>query len=223
MAKKGVNHISGTDEVAVEKVDQVGEIKAMANEEMVDSLKKTEESKETFVKSLEFEPDTFKIDSTGWVEATKKNLANHPEIEKFIDKWVKVKVNATGDVVEYLDGPAKWEQIFITYEALIREVMKVKNCTQKEVETKYLMTVEEFKKKMEDKPNNSEQYTKFFNEEIKWHLAGDWDPGYNAFTNDWSRSTMWLAGGNNAYFNKITWDRGHFNRHHAFSGRLLKN
>jgi hypothetical protein len=35
---------------------------------MVYSLKKSDESKETFVKSLEFEPETFKIDSTGWKE-----------------------------------------------------------------------------------------------------------------------------------------------------------
>lgn len=46
MAKKGVNHISEAGEAAVEKVAQVEEIKATANEEMVDSLKKSEESKE---------------------------------------------------------------------------------------------------------------------------------------------------------------------------------
>jgi len=57
--------------------------------------------------------------------------------------------------------------LFITYDAFIREVMKAKNCTQEEVESKYLMTVDEFKSKMEDKPNNSEEYKKFFNQEVK--------------------------------------------------------
>jgi hypothetical protein len=42
-----VNHISETGEVTVEKVPQVGEIKATANEEMVDSLQKTSDSKES--------------------------------------------------------------------------------------------------------------------------------------------------------------------------------
>ena len=57
--------------------------------------------------------------------------------------------------------------MFITYDAFIREVMKAKNCTQEEVETKYLMTTSEFKQKMKGKPNRSEEYVRFFDKEIK--------------------------------------------------------
>jgi hypothetical protein len=53
------------------------------------------ESKEKVEKSLEFEKDTFKIDSTGWKEE-KRKVYNQ-------SKPVKVKVNATGDVVEYIE------------------------------------------------------------------------------------------------------------------------
>jgi len=45
--------------------------------------------------------------------------------------------------------------------------MKAKNCTQEEVETKYLMTTSEFKQKMKGKPNRSEEYVRFFDKEIK--------------------------------------------------------
>ena len=183
----------------------------------------TKESKEVAKKSLEFEENTFKIDSTNWIGATKKNSKDHPEIEKFIDKWVKVKVNATGDVVEYLEWSAKWEQLFITYDAFIREVMKSKNCTQEEVEAKYLMTVDEFKQKMEDKPDNSEEYNKFFEQEVKWHLAGYWDPSTKGFYNIGARSSLWLAGGDNADFIENEWGRNDNSRGYGFSGRLLKN
>ena len=79
------------------------------------------ESKEKMEKSLEFEESTFKINSIWWKEE-KRN----------VDQWnpMKVKVNATGDVIEYLEWPAKWEQIFISYDAFIREVCKAKSCTQ---------------------------------------------------------------------------------------------
>lgn len=45
--------------------------------------------------------------------------------------------------------------------------MKDKNCTQEEVENKYLMTVNGLNKKMEDKPDNSEEYKNFFDKEVK--------------------------------------------------------
>ena len=99
------------EETAGENIDLKTEIRLGASENIATSLqhKKSDakESKETFVKSLEFEENTFKIDSTGWIEATMENFRNHPEIEnlikKFMIKNVTVKVNATGDVVEYLD------------------------------------------------------------------------------------------------------------------------
>jgi hypothetical protein len=144
-------------------------------------------------KSLEFEEDTFKIDSKGWKEE-KRNVYGKGEM--------KVKVNATGDVVEYLEGEAKGEQIFITYDAFIREVMKAKNCSKEEVENKYLMIREEFEQKMKDKPDNSPEYKKFFNEEVKGHLVGYWGPDYKRFYYIGERSNVWLVGGNNAEFNK---------------------
>jgi hypothetical protein len=45
--------------------------------------------------------------------------------------------------------------------------MKAKSCTREEAERKYLMTTDELEKKMRDKPNYSEEYKKFFDQEIK--------------------------------------------------------
>lgn len=61
--------------------------------------------------------------------------------------------------------------------------MKVKNCSKEEVEKKYLMTVDEFKEKMKDKPSGSEEYKKFFNKEIASHLSG-WTLQYDATVSD---------------------------------------
>ena len=86
------------------------------------------------------------------------------------------------------------------------------------------MTGEEFKQKMADKPDNSEEYKKFFNEEVNLHLAGYWDPYGERFWDVGERSSVWLAGGNSAHFyNNTTWDRGNNSRNDGFSGRLLKN
>lgn len=192
-----------------EKEDELGKM----SEEYGEKTEK-KESKEILTKSLEFEEDTFKIDSKGWKE----------EKRDVYGKWkMKVKVNATGDVVEYLEGEAKWEQIFITYDAFIREVMKAKNCSKEEVEKKYLMTIDEFKEKMKDKPDGSEEYKKFFNKEVKGHLAGYWHPNLKEFDDIGGRSNVWLAGGSNALFNQNKWCRYDSNRGYGFSGRLLKN
>lgn len=172
------------------------------------------ESKETLTKSLEFEEDTFRINSKGWKEE-KRNVYG---------KWeMKVKVNATGDVVEYLEGDAKGEQIFITYDAFIREVMKAKNCSKEEVEKKYLMTIDELKEKMKDKPDGSEEYKKFFNKEVKGHLAGYWDPNSKRFNGIGGRSNVWLAGGNFASFHQNEWIHYYDYCNYGYSGRLLKN
>ena len=172
------------------------------------------EDKETLTKSLEFEGDTFKIDSKGRKEE-KRNVYGKGEM--------KVKVNATGDVIEYLEGDAKGEQIFITYDAFIREVMKAKNCSKEEVEKKYLMTIDELKEKMKDKPDGSEEYKKFFNKEVKGHLAGYWYPYNETFSHFGVRSDLWLVGGDNADFDQLTWGHNSLSRTYGFSGRLLKN
>lgn len=183
------------------------------------------ESKEMWTKSLEFEEDTFKIDSNEWIEVTEENAKDYPKIKQFIDAWIKVKTNATWDVVEYIEWSEKWEQIFLTYDVFIREVMKVKNCSKEEVENKYLMTIEEFKEKMKDKPRNSEEYKKFFNEEIKGHLAGYWDPFIKKFVDVEEYSTIWLAGGKKVSFNQDKWytTSADHTLIYGYSGRLLKN
>jgi len=189
------------------------------------------ESQETSKKSLEFEKETFYISSEGREEVTKESVKNYPILKKFLDKGIKVKANATWDVIEYMedkiiDGEVrckKWEQIFITYDAFIREVCKVKNCSQEIAEKKYLMTIDELEEKMKDKPSNSEEYKKFFNEEINGHLAGYWHPDNQRFDNIGVRSSVWLVGGNIAYFAQHKWHWNRNYRNYGFSGRLLKS
>lgn len=181
------------------------------------------ESKETATKSLEFEKNTFKIDSKGWKEVTNKDK-DDPILGKFVWKKPKVKVNATWDVVEYLEWPAKWEQIFITYDAFIREVMKTKNCSQKEVEEKYMLTIDELKEKMKDKPTDSKNYKKFFNEECNGHLAGYRHPDTKLFYAVGEQSSIWLVGRLYADFiQNNRWYSGYNHGGYGFSGRLLKN
>ncbi len=196
------------------------ELETMSEEhrETVEKKSEKKESKETLTKSLEFEKDTFKIDSKGWKEE---------EWEVYNQQPIKVKVNATWDVVEYLEWPAKWEQIFITYDAFIREVMKAKNCSQQEVEQKYLMTIDELQEKMKDKPSHSEEYKKFFINEVKDYLAGYWYPYNKKLLAIWRDSRVWLAGGNFANFDQNAWYAASADRTliygYGFSGRLLKN
>lgn len=166
------------------------------------------ESKENLTKSLEFEKDTFKIDSTWW---------------KRVKKWWRnVKINDTGDVTEYLDWDQKWEQIFITYDAFIREVCKAKNCSKEEVEKKYLMTMDEYKQKMKV-IDEAWAYNEFYDKEVKDHLAGSWIPDNETFYNVGERSHVWLVGGKHATFIQNTWYRYNSNSSFGFSGRLLKN
>lgn len=102
--------------------------------------------------------------------------------------------------------------------------MKAKNCSKEEVEKKYLMTVDELKEKMKDKPSGSDEYKKFFNKEVKDHLAGYWVPDVKSFGGIGERSSVWLAGGYNADFDEGGWNKGHYYRNYfGFSGRLLKN
>jgi hypothetical protein len=101
--------------------------------------------------------------------------------------------------------------------------MKAKNCSKEEVEKKYLMTIDELKEKMKDKPSNSEEYKKFFNKEVNGHLAGYWPPNNKTFDRLGARSGVWLAGGDNADFDQNGWYRSNDSRSYGFSGRLLKN
>lgn len=205
-----------------EQADSIVEnLNELERKRLLDALNKKiwdkeekKESKETVTKSLEFEENTFKIDSTWWEETT---------IDTYNGKPIKVKENTTWDVVEYLEWPAKWEQIFITYDAFIREVMKAKNCSKEEVEKKYLMTVDELHEKMKDKTSSSDEYKIFFNKKFNVHLAGYWNPDYEIFYDVWERSNVWLVGGANVNFNRYGWNRNDDYRDYGFSGRLLKN
>lgn len=255
MTKK-INHIQeSVAETTGKKLDPKVEIKSGASENIATSFQneKTDsvESKEIFVKSLEFEPDNFKIDSTWWKEVTKADR-NNPILRKFIH-WLglyevkpRIKVNDTCDVIEYLEDILvdehlldnfyyqdkvidwnilckKWEQIFITYDAFVREVMKVKNCNQETVEQKYLMTRDELKEKLKNKRPRTQEYKKFFNEEIRWCLAWVW-LGWVGLYHVWQSLYIWLAAWDNAEFDDI-WviveDDDYPNN--GCSGRLLKN
>ena len=187
------------------------------------------ESKEIATKSLEFEKDTFKISSEWWEEVTKETAKKNPVLQKFLDKGIKVKANATWDVVEYMEDTVnwellckKWEQIFIDYDKFVDYVALDKQCSREEVEKRYLMTRDELKEKMKDKPSGSEEYKKFFNEEVNGHLAGFWNSYNEGFSNVGERSNIWLAGGNNASFNQYRWNCNYC-RHFGWGGRLLKN
>lgn len=183
------------------------------------------EDKEVKEKSLEFEEGTFKIDSKWWKETT---VGAHNWLGSSVYQ-IKVKINPTGDVMEYLEWPAQWEQLFITYDAFIREVCKAKGCSKEYAEEKYLLTVDEFRKKMSDKKEpGSNAYMDFYHNEIENTAAGYWDGNYNVCEVDtkYNPSYFWLAGGDRARlwnytYSVMTDDR--FTNGFGFSGRLLKN
>lgn len=197
------------------------------NRFLLDELKtQKKESKEIFTKSLEFEWDTFKVDTTWWNEKTRG----------FYIWKMKCKLDSDQFIIEYFDENfdifnVKWEQIFITYSIFVREVMKAKNCSKEEVEKKYLMTVDEFKEKMKDKPSDSDEYKEFFNKEIASHLSG-WTLQYDATVSDvWDVSVVWLAGGSQVVFYPDKFVIREVDGSHSYypyykqwcSGRLLKN
>ncbi len=178
----------------------------LKKEEIATNL--SSESKEVAKKSLEFEEDTFKIDSTSWQEETRTvNGASK-----------KVKVSPQWDVLEYLEWPAKGEQLFIIYAGFIKYVAQAKWCSVQEAEQKYLLTREELQTKMKQV-----DYTEFYNSQIKGHLAGCWDPGNKRCYDVGSRSFIWLAGGLFAGFNQGNWGYNDIYASFGFSGRLLKN
>ena len=167
------------------------------------------EQKESLEKSLEFEKDTFKIDSTWWKEPTEGKFA-----------WNWVKVNPAWDVIENLETG---EQLFIDYDKFLGYVAEEKWCTPQEVEKKYLMTKEEFKEKMKDIPKHSDRYKDFYNNDIKGHLAGYWNPSNKRFFGVGGRSHMWVVDGYDAAFGAGGWFQFDSCKSFGFSGRLLKN
>lgn len=101
--------------------------------------------------------------------------------------------------------------------------MKTKNCVQQEVEQKYLMTVDEFEKKMKDKPNGSKEYKKFLSQEIGVHRPGMWIVYDNDLSDVSDVLYIWLVGGNIAYFRDDGCGIIRGCSDCMVSGRLLKN
>ncbi len=210
-----------TDKQAVSIVKKLNENE---REKLFSALKKDidinfgKESKEKKEKSLEFEKDTFKIDSTLWEE---------PDYGIF--KGKKVKVHPKWNVVEYLedyirDGELikKWEQIFINYDNFISHVAEQKKCSIEEAEEKYMMTEDEYKQKMRS-IDRAWIFHDFYIREIKEHLSGYWYPDREKFDDLGRWANFWLVGGSHAIIGKYWRDCISHNRYFGFSGRLLKN
>jgi hypothetical protein len=76
-------------------------------------------------------------------------------------------MNDEEDIIEITDGPYIWQQFFVTYEALIREVSKAKGgISQEEIEKKYLLSYEDLSSISKER-NKNESYTKFYTTYIK--------------------------------------------------------
>ncbi len=143
-------------------------------------------------------------------------------------KWefIPVKVNATGDVIEYADGPAEKEQLFIGYQNFLREACRYKHCTAKELEEKYLPTEEKltliaWPQKQEGVPP-SEKYQKFFEEYIKPRKkAGYFIPHGEKIGRIWERLYAWMAGGKNVDFTEAWWEVTEGGDEYGFSGLLF--
>lgn len=90
-------------------IQRVGDPKKVKKEDIQDAIdffyEKSEkkESKETLTKSLEFEKDTFKIPNESFKKVTKKLARKNPALKQFLNQGIKVKANATLDVVEYME------------------------------------------------------------------------------------------------------------------------
>jgi hypothetical protein len=173
------------------------------------------ESKEISKNSLEFEENNFKIDSTWW-KTWRRNIYGLGSL--------KVKTNSTGDVFEYLEWPTKGEQIFMDYDFFLREVCKAKNCSPQKAEEKYLMTIDELKKIMLDKPDNSEEYSNYFWENFLWRCSGFYSHDADTILGIDKSFCFWLAGGKIACFQKdkliLIDDKDTFKG--GFSGCLIK-
>jgi len=137
-----------------------------------------------------------KLEETNYkVDSTWREVKEFTWYVRWEKTKIKCKVNKEWDIREYISWVPEeliGEQLF-TYYALCRLWVE-----------KRLPTFEQIEKL--DKSS----------------LAGYWNPNYKKFTNIGERSSVWLAGGDNATFHQNTWGRDHSNRHYGFSGRLLK-
>ena len=103
MVKKWVNHISETREVTGKKVDQVGEFKATANEEIVDSLWKSTKS---------FDDELYKEDTDDSWDLDKIDVNFDSSKEK---KSVEMKIDSNEEIIEFVSWvPSEWigQQMF---------------------------------------------------------------------------------------------------------------
>lgn len=156
-------------------------------------------------KFLEFEKDTFKINSTWWQE--------------IVRWWQKLKINKLGDIIEYLEWSAKWEQIFFDYKKFIQYVSVDKNCSPQEAEKKYMMTLRKFREKMK-KIDEAGTYKDLYNNEIKGH---GYLFAYERAISMGDTFGIWLANGHIALLTKDTWHTITHNKNFLASGRLLKD
>lgn len=125
---------------------------------------------------MEWEEETFKIDSTDWKVELRKEQCYNDNI-----KEIKVKVSPAGDVFEFISGPAKGEQLFVKYENFLNYLAQAKGCTPAEAEMKYLMTRDEFSEKIKQIKASEGGYKAFLEKEIKNHQAGCWNSQMKCF------------------------------------------
>ena len=142
---------------------------------------------------------------------------------------VRVKVNPTWDVIEYLEWPVKWEQLFANYNAVIREVMQAKNCSKEDVENKYLLTINEFDIIKSHEWPYHWNYHQFLREtNMKFHLAGGANE-YKSLNGIWKFCDIWLSGWYRAYFSGLKNSNWYDCKYHNdgwfgyYSVLLLKN
>jgi len=125
--------------------------------------------------------------------------------------------------MEYLEGPAKWEQLFVTYDAFVEYACAYKGCSKKILEEKYLPTEEKLTLLAGKQKENSEQYKKFYTTAIqKNQYAGYFIPRGEKLGRVGECAIMWLAGGNDAEFSKEWWKMTRGGKNYGFSGRLFK-
>lgn len=183
--------------------------------------KEKKESKETVTKSLEFEEDTFKIDSTWWDVIERKGWGYSGKSEMF-----KVKISPDRDVYEFLEWPQKWEQIFCYYKSFIKYVAADKKCTVEQAEDKYLLSKYEFlhilnMRERREKISEYDQTREFVSNNLEQHMAGYFDNREKRFYSVGSRASFWLIDEGCALNRNWEVHRLEKNRI-GCSGRLLK-
>ncbi len=208
--------------------------KSNLNTELADKLEELKviqtESIEKEKKTPEFEKETFRIDSSGadWHEVTDKDSTN-PFLKKFVNAGKKIKANEAGDVVEYLDGDEKWEQIFIDYPLFIEKLIntpwtKYTGMSKQALEEKYILTKQKAILMAWDPWVPSEKYDTFRKTNIqKKQLAGCWHPDGEEFCCVGEISFVWMVGGGCAAFTQYGWSCRTDCSAFGFSGRLLKD